>query len=149
MNSAQAQSSPRIMLLLCAAVWSLAALSGQVHTLAAVAKTLLQRPFAHDGSDVSASEGKAACAVAVSCRHYACENILIHELGHAVMNLGFNKQQVQRVRQCYSNAKEQHLYDPGEQPAAPRQHNCRDLRWPVHQLHCQWCARRSYRVGQW
>jgi hypothetical protein len=30
------------------------------------------------------------------------------------MNLGFDKQQLQRVHRCYCNAKEQRLYEPGE-----------------------------------
>jgi hypothetical protein len=50
-----------------------------------------------------------------------CESILIHELGHAVMNLGFNKHQMQRVHACYSHAKRHRLYDPGECAAAAAQ----------------------------
>lgn len=47
----------------------------------------------------------------VDDRKYCNENILIHELGHAVMTLGLDKQQLQRVHQCYSNSADKGLYD--------------------------------------
>jgi hypothetical protein len=52
----------------------------------------------------------AACCVT---RRYPKESILVHELAHAVMNLGLDKQQRRRVEGCYEHAKAQQLYDPG------------------------------------
>lgn len=41
------------------------------------------------------------------------ESILIHEFGHVVMFQGFDEQQMQRVTECYENAKKTGLYMDG------------------------------------
>jgi hypothetical protein len=50
-------------------------------------------------------------AFAPSCSHYTQENILIHEFGHAVMNLGLDQTDLQLVEQLYQDARSRQIYD--------------------------------------
>ena len=46
-----------------------------------------------------------------ACSHYTEENILIHEFGHAVMNLGLAQEDLELVEQLYQNARKNQMYD--------------------------------------
>lgn len=46
-------------------------------------------------------------------RHYPDENILVHEFGHSVMNLGLTKAQRKKIVQQFATAKMCAVYKPG------------------------------------
>ncbi|GAX80570.1 hypothetical protein CEUSTIGMA_g8007.t1 [Chlamydomonas eustigma] len=49
----------------------------------------------------------------VDDRHYPMENILIHELGHTVMNVGLNDEEQQAIHNCYVKARDNSMYTSG------------------------------------
>ncbi|KAG2483963.1 hypothetical protein HYH03_017208 [Edaphochlamys debaryana] len=46
-------------------------------------------------------------------RWYPCQSILVHEMGHAVHNMGLSGEQVAAVLEAYRAAMEEKLYPPG------------------------------------
>lgn len=47
------------------------------------------------------------------CSRYPCENILVHEFGHTVMNVGLAAEEREAICQLYRQARQSGMYSPG------------------------------------
>ncbi len=45
---------------------------------------------------------------------YPMENILIHEMGHTVMNVGLREEVQRRIHGCYERARDTGMYSKGD-----------------------------------
>ena len=68
------------------------------------------------------------------CRRYYQESILVHEFGHAVMNLGLSKAEQQRIQQLYKAARASGQYNLGTTPRPVHVWHSRDVKWQGYSM---------------